>query len=141
MRASNRNAKLMGMPTPGKAGFTLVEIMIVVALVGLLAGIAIPSIVRARTQSQANACINNLRQIDDASQEWALENHKAADATVLFSDIQPYLKSAVICPSAGPGATFANSYITTTVSNKPICKLFPATHLLALDGDPIAVTP
>jgi prepilin-type N-terminal cleavage/methylation domain-containing protein len=55
-----------------EAGFTLVEIMIVVALVGLLAAIAVPNIVRARTQSQTQACINNLRQIDDASQQWGL---------------------------------------------------------------------
>ena len=117
-----------------KAGFTLVEIMIVVALVGLLAGIAAPSMVRARTQSQTNACINNLRQIDDASQEWALEYHRAADATVSFTDIQPYLKNAIICPAAGTGATFDSSYSITTVSNKPTCKVVSTTHKLLPDG-------
>jgi type II secretory pathway pseudopilin PulG len=107
--------------------------MIVVAVIGLLAAIAVPSIVRARTQSQTNACINNLRQIDDASQEWALENQKDAGATVAFTDIQPYLRSAVICPAAGTGATFADSYTLTTVSNKPACNVVPATHVLPPD--------
>jgi prepilin-type N-terminal cleavage/methylation domain-containing protein len=116
-----------------KAAFTLVEVMIVVAVIGLLAGIAVPNMVRARTQSQVNACINNLRQIDDASQEWALDNLQAADATVLFPNIQSYLKNSVLCPAAANGASFANSYTLTTVSNKPTCNLVPATHVLPPD--------
>ncbi len=61
-----------------KAGFTLVEIMIVVAIIGLLAAIAIPNFLRARSTAQQNACINNLRQIDAAIQQWALEKGQAA---------------------------------------------------------------
>ncbi len=117
-----------------RAGFTLVEIMIVVALIGLLATIAFPNIVRARTQSQAQACINNLRQIDDASQQWGLENNRPATSSVTFPDIQPYLKYSVICPAAGAGATFATSYTLTTISNKPICQLVPAIHVLPIDS-------
>src|SRR3974390_1162463 len=94
--------------TSRASGFTLVEIMIVVAIIGLLAAIAIPNFVRARTQSQKNACINNLRQIDSAVQTWALENKKAPDATVAFTDISSYLKNAVICPAGG--TTFLDSY-------------------------------
>jgi|ERR1017187_6189343 prepilin-type N-terminal cleavage/methylation domain-containing protein len=112
------------------AAFTMIELMIVVSVIGLLAAISVPNFVRARTQSQTNACINNLRQIDDASQEWALDNHKAADASVMFTDIHSYLKNAIICPAAGPGATFAVSYTLTTVSNKPACNVAPATHVL-----------
>jgi len=107
--------------------------MIVVALIGMLAAIAVPNIVRARTQSQVNACINNLRQIDDASQQWGLENNQPATATVTFANIQPYLKSSIVCPSAGAGATFATTYILTTISNKPSCNVVPATHMLPRD--------
>jgi len=57
-----------------KNGFTLVEIMIVVAIIGLLAAIAIPNFVTARQTSQTNAGINNLRQIDGAKQQWAVES-------------------------------------------------------------------
>ncbi len=107
--------------TSRKAGFTLVEIMIVVAIIGLLAAIAIPNFVRARTQSQKNACINNLRQIDSAVQTWALENKQAANATVAFTDISSYLKNSVVCPAGGTG--FADSYSLQGVTNKPICQL------------------
>src|ERR1035437_10144751 len=112
--------------TSRNSGFTLVEIMIVVAIIGLLAAIAIPNFVRARTTSQKNACINNLRQIDGAIQQWALETKAAATATVGNSDVLPYLKSAVMCPSGG--TDFANSYAISDVQTKPTCKLVAATH-------------
>jgi prepilin-type N-terminal cleavage/methylation domain-containing protein len=117
--------------TSRNSGFTLVEIMIVVAIIGLLAAIAIPNFVRARTQSQKNACINNLRQIDGAVQQWALENKQAAAATVMFTDVQPYLKSSVTCPAGG--TTFALSYALKTVADKPTCIINPADHVLAPD--------
>jgi len=93
--------------TSRKAGFTLVEIMIVVAIIGLLAAIAIPNFIRARATSQANACINNLRQIDAAINEWALENGKSNGAAVgAVSVVSAYIKlnaanSVPSCPANG----------------------------------------
>ena len=120
----------MNVRTSKKSGFTLVEIMIVVAIIGLLAAIAIPNFVRARTTSQMNACINNLRQIDGATQQWALETKQQANANVVYANISPYLKSAVICPSGG--TAFSDSYVVTTVAAKPTCNRVN-THVLPND--------
>ncbi len=126
----------MRLKNTSKAGFTLVEIMIVVAIIGLLAAIAIPNFVRARTTSQTNACINNLRQVDGAKQQWALETKQATNATPNFSDISGYLKSAVICPAGGNAATFSSSYTINDVSTKPVCQIgsgFTPAHALPPD--------
>jgi prepilin-type N-terminal cleavage/methylation domain-containing protein len=113
-----------------RSGFTLIEIMIVVALVGLLATIATPTWVRARTTSQAKTCINNLRQIDGAKQQWALENKAAADAGIAYTDISGYLKNSVLCPAAGTAATFGSSYNINLLSERPTCQISPTDHLL-----------
>ncbi|MGC3957956.1 MAG: type II secretion system protein [Verrucomicrobiota bacterium] len=121
--------------TQKKSGFTLVEIMIVVAIIGLLCAIAIPNFARARQNSQSNACINNLRQIDGAIQQYALENQAAAAAAVNGNLIAPYLprgvntaavdiEKIVFCPSDGNKA-FSSSYAggLTSVDTKPTCMI------------------
>ena len=126
----------MKMNKSRKMGFTLVEIMIVVAIIGLLAAIAIPNFVRARTTAQMNACINNLRQIDGAKQQWALETKQAGNATPVDTDIAPYLgrnasTTNVICPASGTGGTFAGSYDILAVNVAPACKTTGVTgHVL-----------
>ena len=91
----------------GSGAFTLVEIMIVIAIIGLLCAIAIPNYVKARANSQASACLNNLRQIDSAVQQFAIENKKRiGDAVAFPSDLTPYIKlntanSIPPCPAGG----------------------------------------
>ncbi len=93
--------------------------MIVVATIGMLAAVAFPNYVKARTTSQKNACIDNLRQLDGAVQQWALENKKAATVQVTLDDARPYLRSTVTCQAGG--TTMEDSYAVTTPQTPPTC--------------------
>ncbi len=99
-----------------KMAFTLVEIMIVVAIIGLLAAIGIPAFARARETARTKACINNLRQIDGAKEQYAIENNGAEGDTVADSDITVYIKGGAIptCPAGG-------TYTTGDIGADPDC--------------------
>ncbi len=86
-----------------KSGFTLVEIMIVVAIIGLLAAIAIPSFVKARNTARLNACVNNLRMIDAGKEQWAMAANLGDGVDCVDSNVYEYIKGNArpICPAGG----------------------------------------
>ena len=107
------------------AGFTLVEIMIVVLIIGILLAIAVPNMISAREQSRAKACIGNLKQIDTAKQQWLMDNK--ADiftnetwSTLPITDpahlVGTYIRTAPICPEGG-------TYNTNGATTIPTCSL------------------
>ncbi|HXP61427.1 MAG TPA: type II secretion system protein [Dongiaceae bacterium] len=104
-------------------GFTLIEIMIVVAIIGLLASIAVPNFTKARGMARQKACISNLQAIDGAIETWATDMNKAEGQPVTYSDIRTFLKSPPVCPSGG--TTFDDSYTITTVGAQPVCQRLP----------------
>ena len=115
----------MKLTTSKRGGFTLVEIMIVVTIIGLLAAIAIPNFVRARNTTQRKGCINNLRQVDGAKHQWALENRKTDTDTPVEDDLRVYIRGGLFptCPTTG-------TYTIGAMTTDPACSLSAEGHVL-----------
>jgi len=103
----------------GSHGFTLVEIMIVVAIIGILIAIAVPGFIRARSQSRMRACQENLQKIDGAKEQWALENNVQTGVTPTATDLYGenlYVRSTPVCPGGG-------TYSINAIGEAPGCSL------------------
>jgi len=101
-----------------KRGFTLVELMITVAIMGVVASIAIPSGMKAAQKSRTVACINNLRQINIAKETWALMNNKKDGDPVVVAEINEFIKKPPRCPLNG-------TYTYGAIGEDPTCTFGP----------------
>jgi prepilin-type N-terminal cleavage/methylation domain-containing protein len=104
---------------PTQRGFTLVEVMIVVGLVGLLAVLAVPNALRSRTTASKQLCISNLRQIESAKEQWAVENKRSGSDVALDSDLfgrDKYIRNKPKCPEGG-------TYTISSNQEKPVCSI------------------
>ena len=101
-----------------RAGFTLVEIMIVVAIIALLAAIAVPGFLRARKRSQASKILNDLRMISGAIDQYAIENSKQSDDQVVVADWTKYVKKDTQLYLTGQDL-FGDDYGAQTVDSLP----------------------
>ena len=105
-----------------RRAFTLVEIMIVVLIIGILLAIAIPNFIRARESSRAKACVSNLRQIDSAKEQWAMDYRQSAGTsgpgltTLAGSGTTTYIKAEPLCPSSGV-------YTVGAIGTNPTCSI------------------
>ena len=128
MRSRPAFAYSVGVNTPqgcltvgnSSQSFANLALLPAVAVPGILAAIAIPNFVKARSTSQENACINNLRQLDAAENQWALENHKTTGAICTENDLKPYIKlvngQLPKCPAGG-------AYTINPVGEAPTCSI------------------
>jgi len=103
----------------GRKGFTLVEIMIVVLIIGILLAIAVPNFIKARETSRSKSCVANLKQIEAAKEQWCMDNKQSASSTPTDTDLYGttnYVKNTPSCPSSG-------TYTIGDMSTRPVCSI------------------
>ena len=101
------------------AGFTLVEIMIVVAIIALLAAIAVPNFLRSRKRSQATQVLEDLRMLSSAVDQYAIETSKSSSVIPLWADIQNYVKTGTRLYTSGMTDILGNSFLPFSVDSQP----------------------
>ncbi|MEO6739593.1 MAG: prepilin-type N-terminal cleavage/methylation domain-containing protein [Chthoniobacteraceae bacterium] len=106
-------------PNIRRRAFTLVEIMIVVAIIALLAAIAVPNFMRSRKRAQAAQVLEDLRLIDSAVDQYSLEYSKAKGTNVVWADVQLYLKPSTFLYSSGGSDSLGNAFTIPSVDNAP----------------------
>ena len=109
----------MNRTLPNRKGFTLVEIMIVVAIIALLAAIAVPGFLRARKRSQTSRILNDLRMIDSAVDQYAIETNRTTGASVAVADWTNYVKKGSLLYNTG-NSILGSAYGPQTVDSLPI---------------------
>ena len=117
-----------------RGGFTLVEIMIVVAIIALLAAIAVPNFLRSRKRSQATQILEDLRQIDSAVDQYAIENNKAGGTSVLWADVQKYIKTGTRLYNSTNKDILGNGFTISSVDSAP--KVHATTYAALSDVAP-----
>jgi prepilin-type N-terminal cleavage/methylation domain-containing protein len=116
------NEGVLTMKLKKRSGFTLLEIMIVVTIIGLLLAVAIPAYARSRQTTQSTLCVNNMRKIEAAKDQWSIENFKSIGYPCVSSDIIMYFKNGFpMCPANGDYTVNAiGSNVTCSISGKHV---------------------
>jgi prepilin-type N-terminal cleavage/methylation domain-containing protein len=130
------NGAAMHSLTIRRSGFTLVEVMVAILITALIVAIALPNLFRARKRSQATHILDDLRVLNGALDQYAIDTTKLSGAPVNWSDIQGYLKQGSLLYNSNGTDIFGNFYICYTVDGIP--KLSSATYTSLSDVAPLA---
>jgi prepilin-type N-terminal cleavage/methylation domain-containing protein len=130
----NSGQTKMNLRQRARQGFTLVEIMIVVAIIALLAAVAIPGFIKSRNSARVKSCISNLKTLNAAKVQWAFNERKATASIPVAADVFPYLRDGRLpeCPAGG-------TYRLRSLARNPACTLWSDGHTLMnlnMDDDP-----